>query len=52
MIVRDVEAREKWALARWSGDAAKAADAKKAVDDLDAQVQAFEGRTGASAGAQ
>jgi phosphonate transport system substrate-binding protein len=52
LIVRDVEAREQWALARWSGDAAKAADAKKAVDDLDAQVQAFEGRTGASAGAQ
>ncbi|HEY2178342.1 MAG TPA: phosphate/phosphite/phosphonate ABC transporter substrate-binding protein, partial [Caulobacteraceae bacterium] len=24
LIVRDVEAREKWALARWSGDAAKA----------------------------
>jgi phosphonate transport system substrate-binding protein len=52
LIVRDVEAREKLALARWSGDAAKTADAKKAVDDLDAQVQAFEGRTGASAGTQ
>ena len=52
LIVRDVEAREKWALARWSGDAAKTAAAKKEMDDLDAQVQAFEGRIGASAGAQ
>ena len=52
LIVRDIEARERWALARWSGDAARAAGAKKAVDDLDAQVQAFEGRTGGAAGTQ
>jgi phosphonate transport system substrate-binding protein len=52
LMVRDVEAREKWALARWSGDAAKTAQAKKEMDDLDAQIQAFEGRTGASAGTQ
>jgi phosphonate transport system substrate-binding protein len=52
LIVRDIEARERWALARWSGDAAKADAARKRVDDLDAQVQAFEGRTGAAAGSQ
>jgi len=52
LIVRDVEARKNWALARWSGDKAKADAAKKAVDDLDAQVQAFEGRMGAAAGTQ
>ena len=39
-------------MARWSGDKAKADAAKQAVDDLDAQVQAFEGRMGASAGTQ
>lgn len=52
LMVREVEAREKWVLARWSGDAAKTEAAKKALDDIVAQRTAFEGRIGAPAGTQ
>jgi phosphonate transport system substrate-binding protein len=52
LIVRDVEAKEKWFLAKWSGDKAQIDSTKKEMDDLDAQLQAFEGRTGVAAGSQ
>jgi phosphonate transport system substrate-binding protein len=52
LTVRDIEAKEQWFLAKWGGDKTKMAAAKKAMDDLDAQVQAIEGRTGAPAAAQ
>jgi len=52
LIVREVEARERWVLARWSGDAAKTAAAKKELDDLVAERQALEARTRAPAGTQ
>jgi phosphonate transport system substrate-binding protein len=52
LIVREIEAREKWVLAKWSGDRAKTAEAKKALDDIVAQREAFEGRIGAPAGTQ
>jgi phosphonate transport system substrate-binding protein len=52
LIVRDIEAKEKWFLARWSGDRARMDASKKAMDSLDAQVQAFQGRAGLSAQAQ
>jgi phosphonate transport system substrate-binding protein len=52
LIVREVEARERYVLAKWSGDAAKAAEAKKALDQIVVQREAFEGRIGAQAGTQ
>jgi phosphonate transport system substrate-binding protein len=52
LMVREVEAQEKWVLAKWSGDAAKTAAAKQALDDIVAQRKAFEGRVGAPAGTQ
>jgi phosphonate transport system substrate-binding protein len=52
LIVREIEAREKWALARWSGDKAKTAEAEKALEAIVAQREALEGRTRAPAGAQ
>ncbi|MGH6955416.1 MAG: PhnD/SsuA/transferrin family substrate-binding protein, partial [Caulobacteraceae bacterium] len=52
LMVRDVEAREKWVLARWSGDAAKTAAAKRDLDQVSAQLQAFQDRIGAPAGTQ
>lgn len=52
LMVREVEAQEKWVLAKWSGDPAKTAAAKQALDDIVAQRKAFEGRIGAPAGTQ
>ncbi|MFI4935988.1 MAG: phosphate/phosphite/phosphonate ABC transporter substrate-binding protein [Caulobacterales bacterium] len=52
LMVREVEAREKLALARWGGDNAKAGDAKKALDQIVAEREAFEARTRAPAGTQ
>ena len=52
LIIRDIEAKEKWVLAKWSGDKAQIDATKKTMDDLDAQVQALEGRTGVAPGSQ
>jgi phosphonate transport system substrate-binding protein len=52
LMVREVEAREKWVLARWSGDKARTAETKRALDELVTQREALEGRTRAQAGAQ
>jgi len=52
LIIRDIEAKEKWVLAKWGGDKPQIDATKKAMDDLDAQVQAFEGRTGVAPGSQ
>ena len=52
LVVREIEAREKWIQAKWNGDAAQAAAAKKELDDVTAQRTALEARTGVPAGAQ
>ena len=50
--VREIEATRDWLIAKESGDPAKIAAAKKALDDIRAQREALEGRTAAPAGAQ
>ena len=52
LMVREVEAGEKLALAKWTGDKAKIDDAQKALDAITAQRKALEGRIGAQAGTQ
>ena len=52
LVVRELEARSKWVQARWGGDAAKTAEAKKTLDDITAQRAALEARTRAPAAAQ
>jgi phosphonate transport system substrate-binding protein len=52
LMVREVEAGEKLALAKWSGDKARIEGAQKALDAITAQRKAFEGRIGAQAGTQ
>jgi phosphonate transport system substrate-binding protein len=50
--VREIEATRDWLLARETGDPAKVAAARRALDDIQAQRQALEGRTAMPAGAQ
>jgi len=50
--VREMEATEQWLLAKKSGDAAKIAAARKALDAITAQRVALEARTRAPAAAQ
>ncbi|HEY2708755.1 MAG TPA: phosphate/phosphite/phosphonate ABC transporter substrate-binding protein [Caulobacteraceae bacterium] len=52
LIVRQIDAGEKLALAKWAGDKDQIATAQKALDDVTAQLKAFEGRVGAPAGTQ
>ncbi|HWA62179.1 MAG TPA: phosphate/phosphite/phosphonate ABC transporter substrate-binding protein [Caulobacteraceae bacterium] len=52
LVVREIEAREKWIQAKWGGDAAKAAEAKKQLDAITAERVALEARTRAPAAAQ
>lgn len=52
LMAREVEARVTYALARWSGDAARTGAAKSALDTIVAQRQAFEDRIRAQAGTQ
>jgi phosphonate transport system substrate-binding protein len=52
LVVREVEAGEKLALAKWSGDKAKIEAAQKALEQISAERKAFEGRIGAQAGTQ
>jgi phosphonate transport system substrate-binding protein len=50
--VREADAREKWVLARWSGDEAEAARAKAALDEIASQRETLEARIRAQAGTQ
>jgi phosphonate transport system substrate-binding protein len=50
--VREMEATESWLLAKETGDAAKIAAARKALDEITAQRVALEARTRAPAAAQ
>ena len=49
---REMEARERLALAEWSGDAARTQTARRAVDSITAERQAFEDRVRALTGTQ
>jgi len=52
LLAREMEARERLALAEWSGDAARTQAARRAVDSVTAERQAFEDRVRAQAGTQ
>jgi phosphonate transport system substrate-binding protein len=52
LLAREMEARERWAEAQWSGDVSRIEPARRAVDAIVAERQAFEGRVRAQAGTQ
>lgn len=52
LVVREIEARAKWVQAKWGGDATKAAEAKKVLDEITTQRMTLEARTRAPAAAQ